>query len=85
MRAAGVRCKFCRGRANQLVRRHSGKACSVCGTMYSQGVGAPENDWQRMPWFLDRVRGHEAGNVVWKHVPGYCMLVLDRFSWEVTR
>lgn len=86
MTAAGVRCRFCRGRANQLVRRHSGKACSACGTMYSRGVGAPESDWSRMPWFLDRVRSRDAdGNVVWRHVPGYCMLVLERHSWEVAR
>ena len=81
---AGVKCRFCRGPANQLVRRHGGKACSACGTMYHQGVSYPETDWKRMPWFLERLRTtDEIGHVVWKHVPAWTMLVLERYSWEV--
>lgn len=81
---AGARCGFCKGRANQLVRRHGGKACSACGTLYGRGVGHPETEWSSRPWFLERLRTRdERGDVVWRFVPWGCMLVLERYSWEV--
>ncbi len=63
--------------------RHGGKACPGCGVMYVQGLSHPETDWNNMPWFLDRLRGtSKEGHTVWRQMPAWTMLVLDKWSWE---